>query len=74
MINQQPSFSKLDFEKLVKDNNQLIEKVRALEKEKNQYYSELRAVSPIKDRRNDESRRRTLEPSHSHSNLASQKK
>ena len=61
MVNQ-ASFSKMDFDKLIKDNNQLIEKVRALEKEKNQYYSELKSVSPIRERRNvnGDSRRKTL--------------
>jgi hypothetical protein len=40
----------------------LIEKVRALEKEKNIYYTELKSVSPIRERRNNgmDSRRNIL--------------
>lgn len=33
------SFAKLEVDKLVKQNNELIEKIRLLEKEKNGYYN-----------------------------------
>lgn len=44
------SFAKLEVEKLVKQNNELIEKVRILEREKNGYYNELKSASPLKMR------------------------
>ena len=42
------SFCRLEVDKLVKENNQLIERLRMLEKEKNIYYTELKCVSPMK--------------------------
>lgn len=44
------SFARLEVDKLVRQNNELIEKIRILEKEKNNYYSELRMTSPLKSR------------------------